>query len=94
LGELYKALDLVADINRKQLEWLGHVTRMDQRKVVKKIFESKPEGRRKVGRPRFRWLDDVKNDLRVMKVKRWRKKAHNREEWASIRKEAKVLKGP
>jgi hypothetical protein len=58
-----------------------------------KIFESKPEGRRTVGRPRLRWQDDVENYLRVMKVKRWRKKAQNREEWASIIKEAKVLKG-
>jgi hypothetical protein len=66
---------------------------MDQRREVKKIFDSKPEGRRKVGRPRLRWLDDVENDLRVMKIKRWRKKAQNRE-WASVIKEAKVLKGP
>jgi hypothetical protein len=47
---------LVADINRKWLEWLGHVIRMGERRVDKKIFESKPEGRRKVGRPRLRWL--------------------------------------
>jgi hypothetical protein len=47
---------------------------MDQRRVVKKFFENKPEGRRKVGRPRLRWLDDVENDLRVVKVKRWRKR--------------------
>jgi hypothetical protein len=67
---------------------------MDQGRVVKKIFDSKPEGRRKVGRPRLRWLDDVKNDVRVMKIKKWRKKAQNREEWASVIKEAKVLKGP
>jgi hypothetical protein len=33
---------------------------MDQTRVIKKIFDSKPEGRRKVGRPRLRWLDDVK----------------------------------
>jgi hypothetical protein len=40
----------------------------------------------------LRWLDDVENYLRVMKVNRCRKKAQNREEWASIIKEAKVLK--
>jgi hypothetical protein len=74
LRELYKAPDLVADIKSKQLEWLGHVIRMDQRRVVKKIFDSKPERRRKVGRLRLRWLDDVENDLRVMKIKKWRKK--------------------
>jgi hypothetical protein len=67
---------------------------MDQRRVAKKICGSKSEGRRKVGRPRLRWLDDVENYLRVMKVKRWRIKSQNREEWASVVKEAKVLKGP
>jgi hypothetical protein len=67
---------------------------MDQRRFVKKIFDSKPEGRRKVGRPKLRWLDDMENDLRVMKVKSWRKRAQNREEWASVIKEAKVLRGP
>jgi hypothetical protein len=36
----------------------------------------------------------VENDLRAMKVKRWRKKAQNREECSSVIKEAKVLKGP
>jgi hypothetical protein len=35
----------------------------------------------------------VENDLRVMKVKRWRKKAKKKEEWASVIKEAKVLEG-
>jgi hypothetical protein len=85
---------MVVIIKRKWLEWLGHVTRRDQSRVVLKIFESKPKGRRKLGRPRLRWPDDVENDLRVMKVKRWRKKAQNREEWSSNIKEAKVLKRP
>jgi hypothetical protein len=32
---------------------------MDQGRIVKKIFESKQEGRRRVGKPRLRWLEDV-----------------------------------
>jgi hypothetical protein len=38
-----------------------------------------------------RWLEDVENNLWEMKVKRWRKKAVDREKWASVIKEAKVL---
>jgi hypothetical protein len=36
----------------------------------------------------------MENDLRVMKVKRWKKKAQKAQEWASVIKEAKALKGP
>jgi hypothetical protein len=38
-------------------------------RAVKKIFDSKPEGRTRMGRPRLRWLEDVEKDLLKMKVK-------------------------
>ena len=47
LRELHKDLDTVANIKKKRLEWVGHVVRMDQGRIVKKIFESKPEGSRR-----------------------------------------------
>jgi hypothetical protein len=42
----------------------------------------------------LRWLDDVEKNLLEMKVKRWREKAGDREEWASVMKEAKAVRGP
>jgi len=42
---------------------------MVQGRIVKKIFESKPEGSRRKRSPRMRWLEDVQKDLREMKVK-------------------------
>ena len=65
---------------------------MDQGRTVKKVLESKPEGSRRRGRPRLRWMEDVEKNLLEMKFKRWRQKAVNKEEWASIIKEAKVLR--
>jgi uncharacterized protein (DUF2147 family) len=47
LRELYKDLDIVADIKKKRSEWSGHVIRMDQERTYKKIFKSKVEGRRR-----------------------------------------------
>ena len=67
---------------------------MDHGRVVKKIFESKPEGRRRMRRHRLRWLEDIEKDLREMKVKRWRQRAVDGEEWRPIIKEAKGLRGP
>jgi hypothetical protein len=66
---------------------------MDQGKTVK-VFEIKQEGSGIRVRPRLRWLGDVGKDLREMKVKRWRQKAADREEWVSVIKEAKALRGP
>jgi len=48
------------------LEWTGHVVRIVQGRTVQKISESKPEGSRRIGRPRLRWLKDVGKDLREM----------------------------
>ncbi|KAJ9583487.1 hypothetical protein L9F63_022168 [Diploptera punctata] len=94
LKELYKDLDLVRYIRRKRLELVGHVLRMEQESGARKILEGKPEGRRKVVRQKPRWLDKVEEDLRQLKVKRWRQNASNREEWAIVMKETKVLRGP
>jgi len=65
------------------LDWIGHVVRLDHRKTVKKIFESKPEGSSR-GRPRQRWQDIVEKDQWEMTVKRWRQKAFYKEEQASV----------
>jgi len=84
----------VTVIKIRRLEWFGHVIRMNETRSVKKIFEGKLEGRRCKGRPIFRWINDVEDDLRKLGVKRWKTKALDREEWASITREAKAkLKG-
>jgi hypothetical protein len=47
---------------------------MTDNRTVNKMFLGKPEGRRKAGRPKLRWLDCIENALKSMGVKRWRKK--------------------
>jgi hypothetical protein len=60
-----------------------------------KIFEGKLEGRKGRGRPRLRWINDMEYDLRKLSVKRWRTKALDRVELASIIRKVKAkLKGP
>ena len=82
-------------IKIQRLGWLGHVTRMNETRSVKNIFEGKLEGRRGRGWPRLRWINDVEDNLRKLGLKQWRMKVLNREEWASILREAKAkLKGP
>jgi hypothetical protein len=66
---------------------------MEEDRMVKRIFEGHPGGRRKTDRPRKRWLYNVEEDLRLMKVKRWRIKVTERTVWARIIREAKALHG-
>jgi hypothetical protein len=63
---------------------------MSDDRTVQKVFLGKLRGRRKSGRPKLRWFDCIKNDLKSMGVKRWRKIAEDRSVWAIIVKEALV----
>jgi hypothetical protein len=94
LQDLYKDLNKIACIKKKRFEWIGHIVIMGHGGALKKISESKPEGRRRMGRSRLRWLEDVSDDLREMKFKRWRQKAVDRDEWAYVIMEAEALRGP
>jgi hypothetical protein len=93
LMALYQELDTVAEIKQARLRWLGHVEWMSEDSVIKKLYMSKPEGRRSVGRPKMRWLDDVKEDLGKMRISGWRGKARRRGEWKSVLREVKILQG-
>jgi hypothetical protein len=72
---------------------VAYVARLEENRMVKRVFEGHPGERRKTGRSRRRWLDDIEEDLRLMKMKRWRKEATEREIWAKIIWEAKALHG-
>jgi hypothetical protein len=70
VGTIKKNLEIAANIKKNRLEWIGHEVRKDQGRTVKKIFQSKPAGRRR-GRPTLRRMDDAKKDLQERKVKSW-----------------------
>jgi hypothetical protein len=53
LMALYQELDIVVEIKKARLRWLGHVERMSEDSVIKKLYMTKPEGRRSVGRPKM-----------------------------------------
>jgi hypothetical protein len=88
---MYQELDLVTTIRKSRLKWLGHVHRMSSQRGPKMALEGNPVRRRRKGRPRKRWLDDVQDDMIKMGVKRWRTKAMDRGEWGKICEAAKVL---
>jgi len=92
--QLYGELDIVTEIKKGRFRWLGHLERMSEERVVKRLHQNTPEGSRGLGRPRLRWIDDVREDLRRMGVTNWRIRAHRRDDWKVVVREAKVLQGP
>ena len=64
--------------------------RKNNDRTVKKIFNTKPDGARSVGRPKLRWEDGVDQDMRILGVKNWKKVSLNRAEWAKFLKKARA----
>jgi hypothetical protein len=46
------------------MRWAGHVARMGVKKNAYRILVGKPEGKRPLGKPRHRWVDNIKMDIR------------------------------
>jgi hypothetical protein len=57
-------------IKAQRLSWFGHVQRMPDTRTVKKIFKWKLLAKRSQGRPKYRWEDNIKQDICQMKIKK------------------------
>jgi hypothetical protein len=51
-------------IKSRRMRWAGHVARMGEKRNAYRILAGKPEGKTPLGRPRRRWVDNIKMDLR------------------------------
>jgi hypothetical protein len=55
--------NILGVIEEKRLRWFGHVKRMPGNRLPLKIFEWEPEGTRRRGRPKERWIDEVRRSV-------------------------------
>jgi hypothetical protein len=65
---------------------------MEDKAMSKRMLKLRLYSKRKKGRPRLRWLDDVESNLKKMKMKGW-KEMRNREQWILLVKGAKAYPG-
>ena len=63
LEELSKGENIVKWIKGQRISWLGHLERMEEDRMPKKIFTQELEGARRRGRPRKGWREEVERDL-------------------------------
>jgi len=55
-----KGENVVKWINGQKISWLGHLERMEEDRMPKKIFTQELEGTRRRGRPKKRWKEEIK----------------------------------
>jgi hypothetical protein len=63
---LYSSQDIIRQMKSRRMRWAGHVARIGERRNVYRVLDGKPEGKRPLGRPRRRWEDGIKMDLREL----------------------------
>jgi hypothetical protein len=64
IHSLYSSTIIVRVIKSRRMRWAGHVARMGKGRGIYGILVGRPEGMRPPGRPRCRWEDNIKMDLR------------------------------
>ena len=73
-------------IKSRRMRWAGNVARMGEEMGVYRVLVGKPEGRRPLGRPRRRWVDNIRTDLQEVGCgyMDWIELAQDRESWRTL----------
>ncbi|KAJ4444588.1 hypothetical protein ANN_06384 [Periplaneta americana] len=96
LHALYSSPDIIRNIKSRRLRWAGHVVRMGESRNAYRVLVGRPAGKRPLGRPRRRWEDNIKMDLREMGYdgRDWINLAQDRDQWRAYVRTAMNLRVP
>jgi hypothetical protein len=86
LHNFYFSPRIIRIIKSRRMKWAGHVARMGQKRDVYRLLIGKPEGKRPLGRPKRRWIDNNKMDLLEigLSVVNWIGLAQDRYRWRAL----------
>jgi len=86
LNDVYSSPNIDGVTKSKKMRWVGHVACMGERKGVDRVLVGKPEGKRLLGRPRRRWKDNIKVDLREVGCggMNWIELVQDRDRWRAL----------
>jgi hypothetical protein len=93
LEEMSKGINIVKWIKGQKISWLGHLERMEEDRMPKKIFTQELEGTGRRGRPRKGWKEEVERDLQVLRARRWKEMTKKKKKWKDIVRQAKAHSG-
>ena len=86
LYDLYSSPNIVRVIKSRRMRWAGHAVCMGEEKGVYRVLVWKPEGKRPLGRPRRRWVDNIRMDLQEVGCGHvdWIGLAQDRDRWRRL----------
>jgi hypothetical protein len=86
LRDVYSSPSIIRIIKSRRMRWAGHVAQIGEKRNVYRLLVGKPEGRRPIGRPRRRWVDNIKMDLLEIGwgVVDWIGLAQDRDKWRAL----------
>jgi hypothetical protein len=73
-------------IKSRRMRWAGHIAGMGEKRNANRILVGKPEGKRPLGRPRRRWVGNIKMDLRDIEWDGmdWIDMVQDRDQWRAL----------
>jgi len=77
-------LDVVKVLKIGRLRWLGHLCRMQELYLCRRLIFFKPEGTWHIGKPNLRVLESVEGDIMNMGMRSWRCNLQDQEQWRTI----------
>jgi hypothetical protein len=86
LHKLNPSPSIIRIIKSRRMRWAGHVARKGEKRNVYSVMVRKPEGKRQLGRPKRRWIDNIKMDvLNIgLSVVDWIGLAQDRYSWRAL----------
>jgi hypothetical protein len=96
LHDLYSSPSIIRIIKARRMSWAGHIALMGENRNVYRLLVGKSEGRRPLGRPRRRWLDNIRMDLVEVGCGdvEWIGLAQDRDRWRALVNSALNLRVP
>jgi hypothetical protein len=71
LYDLYCSPNTIRVIKSRRMRWAGHVARVEDKRGPYRVLVGKPEGKRRLGRPRYVWENNIEMDLQEMGSGAW-----------------------
>jgi len=86
LNDLYSSPNIVGVIKSRRMRWAGHVARKGEERGVYRVLVGKSEGKRPLGRPRRRWVDNIRMALQEVGCGYvdWIGLAQDRDKWRTL----------